>query len=336
MPTNSSAFPELSIVIPVYNEDQSLPELLQSLASSLNNTNRSFEVILVNDGSTDSSARIIEEFISTNPAFSLLDLRKNNGKSAALSAGFKMAKGTIIVTLDADLQDDSADIPKLLEKIDSGFDMVCGWRKVRRDTVTKRIQSRLYNLFLSLLGMGVVHDMNCPLRCFRKEIVSEIAIYGEHHRLLPLLAKWQGFSVKEMIVNHRKRAYGKSKYTAKRAPSASLDILNALLIRSFYKNPGRLFGLIGSALSIIGLIICGYLAYIRITHGTIEWRYPLLILGVLLIALGAQSLLTGFLAELVVRTRIREKNTYSVKRVISHAESHKTADKKPNDESEKS
>jgi len=316
---DSLVTPEISVVIPFYNESESLGELLPALLDSLTSTARSFEVILIDDGSADNSASVAQEFVRNHPNFSLIVLRRNFGKSAALAAGFAQTKGKIIITLDADLQDDPADIPQFLRKIDSGADLVCGWRKVRRDPTSKKVQSRLYNSLLSLFGLGVVHDMNCPFRCLRREIITETPLYGEHHRLLPLTAKWRGFSIAEIQTNHRPRKYGKSKYTAVRIPSAGLDILNALLLRRFYRNPGRLFGSIGAILTLTGLIICFYLACIRIKYGTISWHYPLLVLGVLLLALGAQSVLTGFLCELVIRARTTTKSEYSIRRVVTHS-----------------
>jgi glycosyltransferase involved in cell wall biosynthesis len=316
---NPSAPPEISVVIPFYNESESLGELLPALLHTLTSLERSFEVILVDDGSTDNSASVAQDFIRSSPAFSLIVLRRNFGKSEALAAGFAHSKGKIIITLDADLQDDPADIQNFLQKIDSGADLVCGWRKFRRDPITKRVQSRLYNFLLRLFRLGVVHDINCPFRCFRREVIAETSLHGEHHRLVPLAAKWHGFTVAEIQTNHRPRKYGKSKYTAARIPNAGLDILNALLLRRFYRNPGRLFGSIGAVLTVAGFIICLYLAYLRIRYGTIDWRYPLLVLGVLLLALGAQSVLTGFLCELVIRTRTTTKSEYSIRRIVTHS-----------------
>lgn len=319
MRKNCCDSPDLSVVIPFYNESQSLGELLPALFQTLAGLPRTFEVVLVDDGSTDNSVSVAEQFVRNNTGFSLIVLRRNFGKSAALAAGFAQAKGSIIITLDADLQDDPADIPQFLKKIDSGADLVCGWRKTRRDPIVKRVQSRLYNFTLRLFGLGIVHDLNCPFRCFRREVITETSLHGEHHRLLPLSARWRGFSVAEVVTNHRPRKYGKTKYTAMKIPSAGLDILNALLVRRFYRNPGRLFGSIGAVLTIAGLITCFYLAYLRIRYGSIYWHYPLLVLGVLLLALGAQSILTGFLCELVIRTRPTTESEYSIQKVITHS-----------------
>ena len=281
-------------------------------------------MVLVDDGSVDGSLSVAERIISEYANCILVSLRRNRGKSAALAVGIEHASGGIIITIDADLQDDPADIPKFIEKLDGGLDLVCGWRKPRRDSLYKRLQSRMYNLALKVAGFRVVHDINCGFKAMRSEVAREIPLYGERHRLIPLIASWQGFSVGEVVVNHKPRQRGKSKYGASRFPNAIFDIFTALLLSRFYRRPSHLFSSVGSILALAGLVVCGYITYLKIATGTIQSRYPLLILGVVLLAVGVQLVLTGFLSELIVHTRNRPSPEYSIKKL---AKSSKTTDR---------
>jgi glycosyltransferase involved in cell wall biosynthesis len=293
---------------------------LKSLYEHLEGTGKSFEVVLVDDGSTDDSLMAAEGLVKEHPACTLVSLRRNRGKSAALAVGIEYASGAVIITVDADLQDDPTDIPKFLERLDDGLDLVCGWRRPRRDSLYKRLQSRMYNLALKVAGFRVVHDINCGFKAMRSEVAREIPLYGERHRLIPLIASWQGFRVGEIVVNHRPRRQGKSKYGASRFPNAIFDILTALLLSRFYKRPSHLFSSVGSVLALAGLVICGYITYLKISTGTIQYRYPLLVLGVVLLAIGVQLVLTGFLSELIVHTRSRPSPEYSIKKLARSPE----------------
>jgi glycosyltransferase involved in cell wall biosynthesis len=289
---------------------------VKSLCCQLEKGGRPFEIILVDDGSTDGSLQAAEGLVAGHADCTLVSLRRNRGKSAALAVGIEHASGAVIITVDADLQDDPADIPKFLEKLGGGCDLVCGWRRPRRDSAYKRFQSRMYNFALKVAGFRVVHDINCGFKAMRAEVAREIPLYGERHRLIPLIASWQGFRVGEVVVNHRPRRCGKSKYGASRFPNAVFDILTALLLSRFYRRPSHLFSSVGSILALAGLTVCGYITYLKLATGTIQYRYPLLILGVLLLAIGVQLVLTGFLSELIVHTRGRPSPEYSIKVLV--------------------
>jgi len=256
----------ISVVIPFHNEQDSLEKLVASLQSRLEHCNREFEIILVDDGSTDGSLPAAQRLLENYSGLTLVSLRKHSGKSAALAAGFEHAPGDIIFTIDADLQDDPDDIPKFIEAIENGHDLVCGWRKPRRDSAYKRLQSFLYNWALKIAGFRVVHDINCGFKAMRRQVAKDIPLYGERHRLIPLVAHWLGFSVGEVPVNHRPRTHGKSKYGASRLPNAIFDIFAALLLSRFYKGKGRptrIFSITGLLLVLAGLVICGYITYLK-------------------------------------------------------------------------
>lgn len=309
--------PAISVVVPFHNEEDSLPELVASLYSELRKTGRSFEVILVDDGSGDSSLAAAQALLAEHPGLTLVSLRRNYGKSAALAVGLERARGQTILTIDADLQNDPADIPGLLEALDGGLDLVCGWRRPRRDSIYKRLQSRLYNLALTFAGFRVVHDINCPFKAMRREVAAGLPLYAGRHRLIPLIATWLGFRVGEVVVNHRPRRHGRSKYGASRFPGALFDILTALLLSRLYRRSSHLFSTIGALLLLAGLAICGYITYLKIATGSTHGRYPLLILGVLLLVIGVQYVLTGFLSELVFHSRGNASARYSVGKIVT-------------------
>ncbi len=303
----------ISIVVPFYNEEDSLAELLAQLYSRLEQAgppHGGFEVILVDDGSTDGSLSVARELLESHPALILVSLRRNQGKSAALAVGIEHAKGEIILTMDADLQDDPADIPRFLEALEGGLDLACGWRRPRRDSACKRLQSLLYNWALKVAGFRVVHDINCGFKAMRREVAREIPLSGQRHRLIPLVAYWQGYRVGEVIVNHRPRKQGCSKYGTSRFAGAIFDIFTALLLSRFYR---RLLPVIGAMLALAGLVICSYVTCLKIATGSVQYHYPLLILGVMLLALGVQLVLTGFLCELIAFRRGKPSSEYSIK-----------------------
>jgi glycosyltransferase involved in cell wall biosynthesis len=308
----------ISVVVPFYNEEGSIKQLVTSLYSHLERIKRPFELILVDDGSTDSSLVRSQELLGLYAGLTLVSLRKNQGKSAALSVGLEQAGGDIVFTLDADLQDDPGDIQKFIEKLEEGFDLVCGWRKPRRDSAYKRLQSLLYNSALRVTGFRIVHDINCGFKAMRREVAREIPLSGQRHRLIPLVAAWQGFRVGEVVVNHKPRELGRSKYGASRLPNAVFDIFTALLLSHFYR---RFISVVGALLVLAGIIMCGYVTYLKITTGSVQYHYPLLILGVMLLALGMQLVLAGFLSELVAFRRGRPSNEYSIKLIARSPDS---------------
>ena len=302
----------VSVVVPFHNEQDSLKDMVSSLHSHLEKTGRPFETILVDDGSTDNSLPVAQGLLESYPGLTLVSLRRRSGKSAALAVGLDNASGETVFTMDADLQDDPAEIPKFLSALEGGLDLVCGWRRPRRDPLFKRLQSLFYKLALRLAGFRVVHDINCGFKAMRREVARDLPLFGERHRLIPLVANWQGFRVGEVIVNHNPRSHGKSKYGASRFPNAIFDFLTALMLSRFYR---CLFSVVGVLSALAGLIICGWITCLKVTTGTVGYHYPLLILGVMLLALGVQLVLTSFLSELIIHKRGRPPSEYSVKLV---------------------
>ena len=303
----------ISIVIPVYNEEESLPELALQLESELNKVagNR-WEVIFVDDGSTDGSFATIGQIRQRNQRFHCIRFRRNYGKSAALSAGFVEARGVIIITMDADLQDDPKEIPLLIEKLKSCYDLVSGWKKKRRDPITKTIPSKIFNFVTSMMSGIRLHDFNCGLKAYRRDVVKSLKIYGEIYRYIPALAHWEGFRVTEIPVQHHARRYGKSKFGFSRLIKGYLDLLTVLFTTRYFKRPLHFFGTIGSLFSVVGFALDLYL--------TVEWAMgrtslsnrPLALFGVALIIVGVQLISMGLLGEMIVKNN-SDKVYYSVK-----------------------
>ncbi|MBI4436579.1 MAG: glycosyltransferase family 2 protein [Candidatus Omnitrophica bacterium] len=289
----------ISIVIPVYNEEDSLRELWKELSAALKNLPL-YEVIFINDGSTDHSSSILTELAQENPKVVCIAFRKNFGKSEALSTGFRTAAGEVVVTLDADLQDDPQEIPRLLQKLEEGYDLVSAWREKRRDPFLKKHTSKLFNCTTALVTGLPLHDFNCCLKCYRRDVVKELKLYGQLHRFIPALAYWKGFRVGEIKVNHRERRHGKTKYGPARYLEGFLDLLTVLLVTKYLKRPLHFLGRPGLVSGAIGFLICVYLTVLWFTgHGPIGNR-PLLFLGILLILSGIQFFCVGLLGELIV------------------------------------
>jgi len=293
---------DVSIVIPLLNEQDSLNELTSRIAAELNRISRSHEIIFIDDGSTDHSFQKLMELKKTYPFIRIIRFRKNFGKSAALSEGFRRTKGDIVITMDADLQDDPAELPRLIEKIESGLDLVSGWKKKRHDPISKTWPSRFFNLVTRKLTGIKIHDFNCGLKAYRSEVIKAIPVYGELHRYLPVLAHWMGFAVGEMVVTHHARKHGKSKYGLRRFFSGFFDLLTVLFLTKYRQKPLHLFGFAGLVASFFGFAISLYL--------TIEWfmgvplsRRPLLFLGILLLIVGVQFFSLGLMGELLTSTR---------------------------------
>jgi glycosyltransferase involved in cell wall biosynthesis len=297
-------------VIPFYNEEESLPRMLTSLCARLAQLDSAFEIILVDDGSTDGSFDAAREMLDKFPNLRLVSFHRNQGKAAALAVGLGLAAGEVVFTMDADLQDNPSDIPRFLKALGEGGDLVCGWRKPRRDSLGKRTQSMLYNWALWLTGSRVVHDVNCGFKAMRREVAWDLPLYGERHRIIPLLASWRGFKVSEVVVNHSPRRQGKSKYGTARLPRGIFDILTAFLFSRVYR---RILPVAGIVLILAGLAICGAITGIKITTGSVGYHYPLLILGVMLLVLGVQLLLATFLSELVIQRDARPPSEHLIK-----------------------
>jgi glycosyltransferase involved in cell wall biosynthesis len=304
--------PEVSIVIPLFNEEQSLRELYDNIRSALGRVGR-YEILFIDDGSTDGSYRVLQDLRQRDRRVKLIRFRRNFGKSAALSVGFANAVGDIIVTMDADLQDDPEEIPGLVNEIKKGYDLVSGWKRKRRDPITKTIPSRFFNFVTSLLTGIKLHDFNCGLKAYRKEVTKEVKIYGELHRYIPVLAHWLGFRLGEVPVRHHPRKYGKTKFGLGRFWKGFLDLLTALFTTRYMQRPLHLFGFWGLVFFLIGFGIDAYLMFLKFFEGMSLSNRPLFVGGILLIIVGVQFVSVGLLGELITKTRSSPEKEYSVR-----------------------
>ena len=293
---------ELSIVIPVLNERQTVPGLFDELQIACASVGRSWEAVFVDDGSTDGSWEVLEGLAQAHPEISAVKLRRNFGKSAALAVGFAHTQGDVVVTLDGDGQDDPAEIPALLRELDSGYDLVSGWKRERRDPALRRWASRLFNGVTSRLSGVRMHDLNCGLKAYRGDCARSLEIYGELHRFTPVLAAQEGWRVGEIPVNHRPRRHGRSRYGPERYARGLFDLITVLFIGRYQNRPLHLFGGLGLVLMLVGVGTCIYLTVIKIGGAAIGER-PLLFLGVLLIVVGIQLGTLGLLGQMLALTR---------------------------------
>lgn len=296
---------DVSVVIPFFNEEGSLRALYQQLAAVFETLDRSYELIFIDDGSTDSSNKITSEFRAENKHVRLITFRRNQGKSAALSVGFKAATGKYVVTMDADLQDDPYEIPGLIRRLEEGYDLVSGWKKIRHDPVTKTIPSRIFNGVTGFFSGISIHDFNCGLKIYRNEVVKELSVYGERHRFLPVLAHMQGFRVGESVVKHHPRQFGKTKFGVYRFIAGFFDLITLLFRMKFLTKPLHLFGSLG-LISLLGG--AGIITYLSIGWFQGHWigNRPILLIGVLGVIAGVQLFTLGLLAEMIVERTHRE------------------------------
>jgi glycosyltransferase involved in cell wall biosynthesis len=310
----------ISVVVPLYNEEESLPELVEWIARVMRDNNYSFELILVDDGSTDDSWKTIEGLAAGRPFIRALRFRRNYGKSAALYCGFEVAKGKVVITMDADLQDSPEEIPALYEKItQENYDLVSGWKKKRYDNrLSKNIPSKIYNAVARLTTGVKLHDMNSGLKAYKNKVVKSIEVYGEMHRYIPVLAKQAGFKqIGEQVIQHRPRKYGKTKFGASRFMNGFLDLMSIVVVGKFGKNPMHFFGLVGTLMFVIGGIITIWLIAAKLVaqgQGGVFRQVtdqPLFYLAMLSIILGVQLFLSGFVAELVTRSS-GDRNHYLI------------------------
>lgn len=286
--------PSVSIVVPGLNEAESLPILAAQIKEALPDTD--YELIFVDDGSTDDSWNVIETLHAADPSVRGVRLRANFGKAMALTAGFERARADVVVMMDADLQDDPADLPRMLDEIAGGLDVVVGWKVERHDPLNRRLFSRVFNTTVGLVTGVHLHDMNCGFKAYRKEVLDSIPIYGDLFRFIPVLASWQGFRIGELPIHHRARQFGRSRYGLERILRGFFDLLSVSFLTRYSRKPMHLFGLLGLSFSTLGVLICGYLAVLWFMGQGIGDR-PLLLLGVLLILVGAQSFSIGLLGE---------------------------------------
>jgi len=315
---------DLSVVIPVRNEAPSLDELYRELTDVLRGWGRSYEIIVVDDGSTDESYEMLARLQAVDPHLRVIRLRRNFGQTAAFAAGFDHALGRVIVTSDGDLQNDPRDIPAMVETLDRGYDIVCGWRKDRKDPfVSRRLPSMLANRIISAATGVQLHDYGCSLKAFRAEVIRPLKLYGEMHRFIPAIASEQGVSIHEVAVHHRPRRHGRSKYGIGRTIRVILDLMTVKFLLSYSTRPLQIFGLIGGAMGLVGVAISGWLALEKLRHfDTFSLsNRPLLLLGILLIFTGLQLVTLGLLAELQARTYHESQNKpiYAIREILQSA-----------------
>ena len=306
---------DLSIIIPVFNEQESLLDLNIQIKDTLKDK-YDYEVIFVNDGSIDNSCKIIKELMLKDKSLKLIDLFNNKGKAEALNSGFELASGDIVITLDADLQDDPKEIPNLIDEINKGYDMVSGWKKHRKDPISKTIPSKFFNLVLKYFSGIKINDFNCGLKAYKNRVVKSINLYGGLHRFIPVLVKENGFSISELVVNHRKRKYGITKYGTSRIFHGLYDFITILFLKKYFNRPLHFFGKYGIILAATGICINIFLSYnwfLNIYFQNLPKftiNRPLLYLGILLLIVGIQFISIGLIGELIVYfSRKNNKNS---------------------------
>ncbi|HOO46348.1 MAG TPA: glycosyltransferase family 2 protein [Deltaproteobacteria bacterium] len=313
----------LSIVVPIHNERENIPLLYQELVEVLSNLKEAYEIILVNDGSTDGSRQVLEQIAQEDPSVRVIEFRRNYGQTAALSAGFKYSRGSVVITLDADLQNDPADIPRLLEKMAEGYDLVSGWRRDRHDkqltrVIPSKIANNLINRLIAATGVQL-HDYGCTLKAYKRGIIKNINLYGEMHRFIPCFAAWLGVKVTEIPVNHRPRIHGQAKYGLSRVPRVIFDLLVVRFFADYMTRPIQFFGKIARKLSFVGLIALVFLTGLDIfTPLEITSGELLIMLAILMMAI-LQIITMGLLGEIMVRSyfEIQKKDSYIVGRIIN-------------------
>ncbi len=295
---------DISIIIPFLDEAESLPELAEWIRNVATKNNLSYEIIMIDDGSTDNSWGAVEELRKKNPCIKGIRFQRNYGKSAALNEGFRAAQGDVVITMDADLQDSPEEIPELRRMIrEDGYDLVSGWKKTRHDPFSKTIPSKFFNWFTTKVSKIKLHDFNCGLKAYRLKVVKSIEVYGEMHRYIPLIAKWAGFKkIGEKVVEHRARKYGKSKFGMSRLITGGLDLASIVFVGKYAKRPMHFFGTWGAIAFILGLFIFTYLTISKFFFDTTGLtQRPLFFFAILAMIIGTQLFVTGFVAELISR-----------------------------------
>jgi glycosyltransferase involved in cell wall biosynthesis len=309
----------LSVVIPILDEKDNIPTVYREVGAALDALDGwSGEVIWVDDGSTDGSYELLRDISLSDRRHRLIRFRRNFGQTAALAAGFEHATGSVIVTLDGDLQNDPADIATLLAKIDEGFDVVSGWRRNRRDSFMRKLPSRIANWLISRVTGVHLHDYGCTLKAYRAEVANNLALHGDLHRFIPALASWYGVDVTEVVVNHRPRVHGRSKYGIGRTPRVMVDLITVKFFLGYSARPGHLFGVVGLVMSFFGIVIGAILSVQRIFFGEALANRPSLLLAVLLVVLGLQFIGIGLLAEMIIRGSRdgAHRDTYAVRELV--------------------
>ena len=303
----------LSFVIPLLDEEGSLEALHRAITESVQSLPLDYEIIFVDDGSTDRSPLILQElFEQDSDHVRVFQFRRNFGKMAAMTAGFARARGEIIVTLDADLQDDPAELPKLLAKLDEGYDLVVAWRANRSDPLSKRVPSKFANFMVSTLTSVELHDVNCGFKVYRREVLQNLKLYGELHRYIPVLAHWRGYRIAEVPVTHHPRRSGRSKYGLGRLGRSYIDFASVLFLTTYLKRPMHLFGTAGMVFALVGALIMLYLAGVWLVQGAIGWR-PLLFFGITALVIGIQLVSIGLLGEMLRNISFKPEEEYSIR-----------------------
>ncbi len=306
--------PDLSVVIPIRNESLNLRQLHHELTETLSRWGRPYEILLIDDGSTDDSFAVMTELHAVDPHIKVIRFRRNFGQTAAFSAGFALARGRVIVTSDGDLQNNPIDIPRIVARLDDGYDIVCGWRRDRKDKwLTRRLPSIIANKVISMATGVALHDYGCSLKAFRAEVVKPLRLYGEMHRFIPAIASEMGVRISEEVVDHRARVHGLS-----RTVRVMLDLMTVKFLLSYSTRPLQIFGLIGLVVGALGVLICGWLSYLRLFGNQGLTDRPILLLGILLVFIGVQFLTIGLLAELQARTyhESQSKPTYVIRQIL--------------------
>ncbi|MBY0543723.1 MAG: glycosyltransferase family 2 protein [Sphingobacteriaceae bacterium] len=315
---------DISVVVPLYNEDESLPELVAWVDKVMGENNFSYEIILVDDGSTDQSWSVIMQLKETYNAIKGIKFRRNYGKSAALNVAFEVTQGDVVITMDADLQDSPDEIPELYRRVkEEGFDIISGWKKKRYDPITKTIPTKLFNAATRKMSGIQLNDFNCGLKAYRGEVVKTIEVYGEMHRYIPVIAKWAGFSkIGEQVVEHRARKYGTTKFGFSRFINGFLDLLSIFFVGKFGKRPMHFFGSLGVLSFFIGIIMTFWMIGVKLYHIAVHTPYkreitdqPMFYIALVAIIVGSQMFLAGFIAELVGRNA-PERNQYLIEKEI--------------------
>ncbi|MDO8136187.1 MAG: glycosyltransferase family 2 protein [Candidatus Brocadiales bacterium] len=311
----------LSIVVPFFNEEKNLEELYGRLSSVLGGLNKDYEIIFVNDGSTDNTQVVLQDIFKKDERVKVIELRTNFGKTAAMAAGFDYTRGEIVVSMDGDLQDCPEDIPRFIEKIEEGYDLVSGWRMDRKEPfITRRLPSRVANWFLATLSGVNIHDFGSGLKAYRREIVRNLSLYGDHHRFIPALIRNMGVTVAEVQVKNEPRRHGQSKYGLSRIPKVFFDMITIKFLLSYSTRPLHILGPIGSFFGLCGLFLGARLAYLKIVYGEQLGTKVSLSICVLCIFLAVQIITSGLLAELLIRIYYESlgKKTYAVKHILDH------------------
>ena len=305
-------FRKVSVLVPLYNEEESLTTLTSEIKKAFRSIASDYEIFFVDDGSDDNSLKVIRNLARTDNKIKYISFRKNYGKSAALNVGFKNVTGDAVITMDADLQDDPAEIPNLLKKLAEGYDLVSGWKKKRHDPFVKKHSSKFFNYITGLMSGVKIHDFNCGLKAYRKVVVKNVNVHGELHRYIPVLADWKGFKISEIVVKHHPRRYGKTKFGISRFFKGFIDLITVIFTTRYIQRPLHFFGLLGAITFIAGVVIDGYLSILWFTGKINLSNRPVLYLGTLLIIVGVQFFSLGLIGEMLAHNT-KKDDSYSIK-----------------------